>query len=78
VEERLQNVFRDIFADPQLTLTPMMTAYDVAGWDSLAHVELLMAVETEFGIRFTTSEIASLKQVGDLQEMIRSKISAKG
>jgi acyl carrier protein len=63
-QERLQTIFRDIFEDPDLVIKDETTALDVEGWDSLAHINLIIAVERKFGIRFATSEISSLKDAG--------------
>ena len=50
--DTLTEVFRQVFADPSIILTPQTTADDVDGWDSLSHVNLIMAVENRFNIRF--------------------------
>lgn len=72
---RLNRVFRDFFDDDELTLTPGMTAAEVEGWDSVATVELMIAVEREFGIRLRTGDIASLENVGQLCERIRGRMT---
>jgi acyl carrier protein len=61
----LQNIFREIFDDPQLTITPATSPRDIPIWDSVAQVQLILAVEEHFDVRFTTDEVASLKCVGD-------------
>jgi acyl carrier protein len=71
--EALQSVFRDCFDNDALVLTPQTTAADVPGWDSLRHVLLMVAVEQRFGVRFGTQELADLKSVGDLLELIETK-----
>jgi acyl carrier protein len=50
------------------------TADDVPGWDSLSHVRIILAIEAEFGIRFSTVEILRIRQVGDLQDLIDRKV----
>jgi acyl carrier protein len=67
---KLTDIFRNQFQDNQLTIGPETTADDVEGWDSLAHVQLLVAVEKAFGIRFNTGEVASLANVGEMVELI--------
>jgi acyl carrier protein len=52
-----------------------MTARDVPAWDSLSHITLIVAVEREFRIRFTTAEVAALMNVGDLADQILKKLS---
>jgi len=70
---QLTDIFREVFDRPDLTLTPTTTAAQVPGWDSLMNVRLFVATEMEFGARFDTSEINSLKNVGDLINLIKSK-----
>ena len=67
---KLTDIFRNQFQDNQLTIGPETTADDVEGWDSLAHVQLLVAVEKAFGIRFNTGEVVSLANVGEMVELI--------
>ena len=62
--ERLQAIFHELFDDSTLVLTDQTTAQDVEGWDSLAHINLIIAVEKQFGIRFATAEISRLKDAG--------------
>jgi acyl carrier protein len=69
IYRRLEQVFDDVF-DEEIELAPEMTAKDVDGWDSLAHIRLLMTVEREFGIKFSTLEINGLATVGDLVALI--------
>ena len=71
--ERLQDVFRDVFDDPGLSLTPTTTANDIPDWDSLQHVTLLFRIEDEFGVEFMGDEAASLANVGELTELLREK-----
>lgn len=68
---RLNHVFCEFFGDETLELSAETTAQDVDGWDSVATVELMVAIEREFGIRFRTGDIASLRNVGELCERIR-------
>ena len=73
-EARLTEIFRTLFNNPALGLTDELTASDVPGWDSFNHINLVMYVEEEFGIRFTTREIAALKNVGEFKILIASKL----
>ena len=73
IRTRLNGVFRDIFDDEQLKVTDSSTAGDVEGWDSLAHVNLVVAVEKTFGVSFTTKEISGLGNVGDFVRLIEAK-----
>lgn len=70
---RLADVFREVFDDDEVVLTPQTTAADVDGWDSLMHVTLIVSVEKEFGVRFSSSEVAMLQAVGELVGLIESK-----
>jgi acyl carrier protein len=74
---RVQVVFRDLFDDPDLTVHQDTTASDVANWDSMMHVSLMLAVERAFKIRFTSSEVASLKNVGELVSLVDRKASSR-
>jgi acyl carrier protein len=69
VYARLAAIFRDTF-DEEVALTPRTTAKDVEGWDSFAHVRLVLAVETEFKVRFSTSDMERMLSVGDIAALI--------
>lgn len=66
-------VFRDLFEDDELLVDRKTTAADVPGWDSLMHVRLILGMEKAFGVRFTSSEVGSLKNVGDLLDLLGRK-----
>jgi acyl carrier protein len=66
IQNKLTDVIRDFFDLPQLAVDPSTTAAQVEGWDSVAHVGLIVAVEKAFAVRFTTKEVKSLRTVGDL------------
>jgi acyl carrier protein len=70
---KLTAVFRHVFNDNSLTLTPEMTAADVANWDSLSHVDMIVSVEEAFHIRLSTREVATLENVGGLIAVITAK-----
>jgi acyl carrier protein len=67
---RLAQIFESVFDEDSVELTPELSAKDVDGWDSLAHIRLILTVEKAFKIKFSTSEIGKLANVGDL-ELIR-------
>jgi acyl carrier protein len=81
VRASLQEIFRQVFDDPEVVLTDEMSAGDVDGWDSMSHIDLLIAVERHFGIRFATAEMSRLKDpdqnVGTFLELIHRKLQAK-
>lgn len=70
---RLTDVFQDVFDEDSFQVTPKLSAKDVDGWDSLTHIRLLLTIEKEFKIKFTTSEIGRLENVGDLVALIEAK-----
>jgi acyl carrier protein len=70
---RLTILFRNVLDDDEIVLSRATVAADVAGWDSLANVRLMIATERTFGIKFTAAEIGNLKNVGDLIALIRGK-----
>lgn len=74
IDERLQNIFREVFLDDSLTLNRTTSAKDIEGWDSLSNIHLVVAVEKEFKIRFGTSEVMAFKNVGEMLDSIRSKV----
>lgn len=69
----LTPLFQDILDTPGLQLTPATSASDVPGWDSVAHITLVVAIEQRFGIRFNTAEIEELQNVDDLSRLIAQK-----
>lgn len=66
VRERVQDIFRDVFQDPSLVLRHDLTNKDVPAWDSLNHINLVLGIETEFGIRLKGEEVVELGSVGDI------------
>lgn len=72
--ERLNAIFREVFDDDALQVGTETTANDVDGWDSLSHINLIVAVEVEFNIRFSQKELLTFKAVGDLLKSIEAKI----
>ena len=69
----LTELFRETFDDDDLVLTATTTADDVEGWDSQAHVNLIVAAEMRFGIRFRAAELDTLHNVGDFVNLIAQK-----
>jgi acyl carrier protein len=72
--EQLNGIFCQVFDDDDIRIAPETTANDIDGWDSLSHVNLIVAVEAHFGIRFSQKELLTFKNVGDLHNCIASKI----
>jgi acyl carrier protein len=69
----LTTIFHDVFLRDDLTLTPELSAKDVQGWDSFKQIEIIMASEEQWKIRFSTRELDALRCVGDLVRTIAKK-----
>jgi len=72
--DNVQDVFREVFEDQTLRITRETTAEDVEGWDSFAHVNLIMALETRFGVKFKLAELQQMANVGDAITLIGQKV----
>jgi acyl carrier protein len=70
---RIQRIFREYFDDDQLEIWDEMSPRDLPAWDSLMHVKLLIALEEEFGVQFTTAEAGELRSVGDFLGALAAK-----
>lgn len=68
--DRLNVVFRDYFDDEDITVTEATTAADIEDWDSLEHINLIVSIEREFGIKFTMGETTEMKNVGEMVNAI--------
>lgn len=75
MHDRVLSVFRDVFDNPKLEIKDDTSAKNIAEWDSLAQVKLIIGLEEEFGIKFTTNEVAEMTCVGDLKTTLGRKIS---
>ena len=71
--EQLLSIFRNVFDDDDLVINPSTTAQDIDGWDSLAHISLIVAIEKSFNLRFSTTEISDFESVGQMAELILRK-----
>jgi acyl carrier protein len=69
----VQEICREVFENPDLVITETTTADDVQHWDSLNHLNIVVAAEQRFGVRFRTSEVEGLKNVGDFVSLVLSK-----
>ena len=74
VYELLNAVFRDVFDDEELTVNDQTTADDIEDWDSLEHINLVVAVEKKFGIKFNMGEVNKFKNVGEMVDIIITRI----
>ena len=76
IYQKLTDILREVFDEDTLVARPTLTADQVDGWDSFAHLRLMFTVEKAFGVSFAASEISSLQNVGDLAKMIAAKTGA--
>ena len=77
ITEELTAVFREVFDDETIVLSDELTANDVDSWDSLSHVNLIIAIEMAFDIEFKQSEILNFANVGELKQSIIIKLENK-
>ena len=75
VFETLNEVFRDVFDDENISVTENTTSNDIEDWDSLEHINLLAAVEQEFGVKFNMGQVVSMKNVGEMADIIISQLN---
>ena len=73
VFERLNKVFQDVFDDEDITVSETTTSADIEDWDSLEHINLVAAVEQEFGMKFTMGQVVTMKNVGEMVDIILQK-----
>lgn len=73
--ERLDAVFQDVFDDDTITVNDETTADDIEDWDSLEHINLVAAVETEFGVKFSMGQVVTMKNVGEMVDIILQKLN---
>ncbi len=75
--DRLKKIIGQVVGNDQITLNSDTTADEVPGWDSFNHINIIMGVEMEFGIRFNVAELESLKNVGDFTTLIEKRLANK-
>lgn len=73
VHRQLEDVFQNVFNDDALELRDDMTAAEVDGWDSVAHINLMFAIEERFGIQFAGNELAEFENIGALKMYLAEK-----
>ncbi len=75
IQKQVEDIFRDILDEELLTLTRETTANDVDGWDSLTHIQLIVAIEKKFSVKFSSKEILSWNNVGELLDSLYQRVS---
>lgn len=73
---RLNNVFKEVFDDDSINVVAETNSNDIEDWDSLEHINLIVAVEQEFKIKFNMKEVTAMNNVGDMVNIILSKINS--
>lgn len=74
VFEKLTTVFQDVFDDDEIVLSDETTSSDIEDWDSLNHINLVVSIEKEFGMKFSMGETQKMKNVGEMVTIIQSRI----
>jgi acyl carrier protein len=74
IRARLTEIFEDVFDEDSIEITPELSAKDIDGWDSLTHIRLILTIERAFKLKFSTSEIGKLENVGDLITLINARV----
>lgn len=74
VYSKLTEVFRTVFDDDTITLNDSTTSADIEDWDSLEHIDLIVSIEKAFSMKFTMSETTGMKNVGEMVDIILSRI----
>lgn len=72
---KLNEVFRDVFDDEKIAVNDATTADDIEDWDSLEHVNLIVAVQNAFGVKFNIGQVNSMQNVGEMVDIILQKLN---
>ncbi len=74
IYKNLDEVFQDVFDDESIHVTESTTANDIGDWDSLEHINLVVAIENRFGMKFNMGEVTTMKNVGEMVNIIMERI----
>jgi acyl carrier protein len=75
IYEKLTSVFHDVFDDKSILVGPDTSASDIENWDSINHINLVLAIQASFGVKFSTAELESMESVGDIVAFIKKKLA---
>lgn len=75
IMEKIQDIFRDVFDDEELVVEDSTSSDDIEEWDSLSHIQLVVAVEKTFGLKLTSKEFLSWEDVGEMADAIYAKLA---
>lgn len=75
IMEKIQDIFRDVFDDEELVVADSTSSDDIEEWDSLSHIQLVVAVEKTFGLKLTSKEILSWEDVGEMADATYAKLA---
>jgi acyl carrier protein len=75
LHERLEDIFRNVFNDDLLELDDSSSAQSVAGWDSVAHINLMFGIESAFGVQFPGNTFAEFRNIGELKDYLSRHVS---
>jgi acyl carrier protein len=74
--ESLTEIFREVFDDDEIRISPEMTADDIEAWDSLSHANLIVTIEERLGVKFAMKELLTFRNIGDLMKSIEGKTAS--
>lgn len=73
IYEALNEIFRDVFDDEEIVIEKSTSSEDIEDWDSLEHINLVVAIEKQFGLKFSMDEVTGMKNVGEMVEIIKTR-----
>ena len=73
IYERLNEIFQDVFDDEDIVVDPGTNSDTIEDWDSLEHINLVVAIEKAFGLKFSMDEVTGMKNVGEMVEIIKAR-----
>ncbi|MBQ4417922.1 MAG: acyl carrier protein [Butyrivibrio sp.] len=76
--ETVNGIFRDVFEDDTIVVTDLTTAADIEDWDSYEHINLINAIEQTFSMKFTMGQVVSMKNVGEMVDILLDRQAAGG